>query len=223
MSITTLILGESGTGKSSSMMNLDPAQVALIQIVKKPLPFRPQGWQVAAENQQGSLKATGQGGNIYITDLSEQICHILLKITKDIIVIDDFQYLMANEFMRRSEQKGYDKFTEIARHAWDVINTATTLPNQKRIYIMAHTQTDEFGKVKAKTIGKMLDEKITLEGLFTIVLRTQVESGQYSFRTQNNGNDTVKSPIGLFDTDTIPNDLAAIDQTICDYYQLKQE
>ena len=125
--------------------------------------------------------------------------------------------------MRRSEQKGYDKFTEIARHAWDVINTATGLPNNKRIYIMAHTQTDEFGKVKAKTIGKMLDEKITLEGLFTIVLRTQVESGQYSFRTQNNGNDTVKSPIGLFDTETIPNDLAAIDQTICDYYQLKQE
>ena len=91
MSITTLILGESGTGKSSSMMNLDPAQVALIQIVKKPLPFRPKGWQTAAENQQGSLKATGQGGNIYITDSSEQICHILPKITKDIIVIDDFQ------------------------------------------------------------------------------------------------------------------------------------
>lgn len=225
MSITTFVLGESGTGKTASMMNLPPENTALIQVIGKPLPFRPTGWVIAAEHDEnGKFRKVGDG-NIYVTDHSETICQILPKIKKDIIVIDDFQYLMANEFMRgvTADVKGNERFMQfnyIARHAWDVIQTANSLPAEKRVYILSHTQTDDFGKVKAKTVGKLLDEKITLEGMFTIVLRTETTDGHYRFRTKNSGNDTVKSPIGLFEDDLIENDLKQIDKMICDYYEI---
>ena len=157
---------------------------------------------------------------------SQQICTILQKTSKDIIIIDDFQYIMANEFMRgvTVEAKGNEqfmKFNRIAKNTWDILQTANALPENKRVYILSHTQTDDFGKTKAKTIGKLLDEKITLEGLFTIVLRTQAVNGNYSFLTQNNGSDTVKSPMGLFESQQIDNDLAQIDSEICNYYEIQ--
>ena len=229
MSVTTFILGESGTGKTASMRNLKPEDTALIQVVRKPLPFKPQGWVVSAEQDEGgALKATGNPGNIYVTDDSAQICAILPKIKKDIIVIDDFQYIMANEFMRgvTTEAKGNEqfmKFNKIARHAWDILQAAANLPDNKRVYILSHTQTDDFGKTKAKTIGKLLDEKITLEGLFTIVLKTEAAGGKYVFHTQNSGSDTVKSPMGLFDVDTVDNDLSAVDNAIRAYYGITTE
>lgn len=218
-----MCLGESGTGKSTALRNFKPDEVALIQIVRKPLPFRPAGWSVCCESHEGVLKKVADSGNIYCTDSALHICTILPKLSKDIIVIDDFQYLMANEFMNRSYEKGYDKFTEIARHAWDVINTASMLNTNKRVYVLSHVQTDENGGTRAKTIGKMLDEKITLEGLFTIVLRTEVRESQYFFRTENNGKDTVKSPINLFADSLIENDLSKIDTEICNYYGITKE
>lgn len=211
MSIATLILGESGTGKSTSLRNLDPAKTLLIQVISKPLPFRSQDWQYFDKNNN-------QSGNIFISDNANRICQIMQKTQRDIIVIDDFQYLMANEFMRRASEKGYDKFTEIGLHAWQIFDLAGKLDHNKRVYILAHTQSDELGKTKIKTIGKMLDEKVTLEGIVTICLRTQVSDGRYSFATQNNGNDTTKSPIGLFDQSHIDNDLAFVDSQICDYW-----
>ncbi|MCR1838709.1 ATP-binding protein [Pasteurella caecimuris] len=210
MSIATLILGESGTGKSTSLRNLDPKKTLLIQSIHKPLPFRPKGWQIF----------DGKKGNIFVTDNADEICHYMAKTRRDIIVIDDYQYIMANEFMRRGTEKGYDKFTDIGVNAWKVCDLATKLPPNKRVYILAHTQSDDFGRVKIKTIGKMLDEKITLEGMFTICLRTQVKDGMYQFTTQNNGSDTVKSPMGLFEHPVIDNDLAEIDRIICDYYSI---
>lgn len=213
MSIATLILGESGTGKSTSLRNLDPKKTLLVQIIQKPLPFRPKGWQVF----------DGRTGNIFITDNANGICDIIARTRREIIVIDDYQYLMANEFMRRGTEKGYDKFTDIGVNAWKVCDLATKLAPNKRVYILAHTQSDEFGRTKIKTIGKMLDEKITLEGMFTICLRTQVKDGSYQFSTQNDGKDTVKSPMGLFDKPLIDNDLAAIDNIICDYYDIPCE
>ncbi|QFT84926.1 hypothetical protein FIU88_08055 [Halomonas sp. THAF12] len=203
MSITTLILGQSGTGKTASLRNLDPSSVALIKATEKPLPFRAAGW---------SQFTTDAWGKII------QAARQAVANGKEVIVIDDFQYIMANEFMRRSEEKGFEKFTEIARHAWEVINALSALPAHVRVYILSHTQDDDYGRTKIKTIGKMLDEKITLEGLFTTVLRTQVNDGQYQFRTVNNGSDTVKAPMGLFDTDTIDNDLAEVDRLVVDYY-----
>ena len=205
MSISTIILGESGTGKTTSLRNLNPDEVALIQVIKKPLPFRSAGWMP------------------YVTDSWEKIIkgmNLAVEKGRKIIVIDDFQYVMANEFMRRSQERGFDKFTEIGNHAWEIYNVAGTLPDDVRVYLLSHTQESDNGTVKLKTIGKMLDEKITPEGMFTIVLRTVVSDGQHFFRTRNSGNDTVKSPIGLFETDIIDNDLAFVDKEICNYYSI---
>lgn len=214
MSISTLILGESGTGKSTSLRNLDPANTLLIQAVKKPLPFRSPSWKPVTKED---------GGNIYVTDNSAKICVAMQRTKADVIVIDDFQYTLANEFMRRvtDQETGngaFAKYNEIARKAWDVFMAASALPDHKRVYILSHTTTDEMGKTKIKTIGKLLDEKIVLEGLVTIVLRTLKINDQYVFATQNSGHDTTKSPLDLFSEDHIENDLAAVDKAICEYY-----
>lgn len=219
MSIATMVLGESGTGKSTSLRNLDPAHTLLVQTVKKPLPFRSKDWkQATKDNPQGS---------VFVTDESAKIVAAMKRTTKEIVVIDDFQYLLANEFMRRvtDQEQGnsaFAKYNEIARHAWDVLMTSTSLPDHKRVYILSHTSTDDFGKTKIKTIGKLLDEKIVMEGLVTIVLRTVVQNGNYLFSTQNSGSDTVKTPLGLFDDELIPNDLAAVDAAIFEYYGLTE-
>ena len=213
MSIATMILGESGSGKSTSMRNLDPAKTLLIQAVPKPLPFKSGGWaKISKDNPQGS---------VVVSDSAAKICAMIQKapsIGKEIIVIDDAQYIMANEFMRRSHEKTYDKFNDIGRNFWDIIQAATAAPDNVRVYVMSHVQTDDMGKIKAKTIGKMLDDKITLEGLFTIVLRSHRSDGKYLFATQTSGMDTCKSPMGMFESEAIDNDLAAIDAAISDYY-----
>lgn len=210
MSIATFILGESGTGKSTSMRSMDPAQTLLIQAIKKPLPFRSDGWRYV----------TKDGGNMIVRDNAADIIELMHRTQREVIVLDDYQYVLANEFMRRTDERGFDKFTDIGRHAWEIIRAAADLPEHKRVYVLSHTETTDAGRVKAKTIGRMLDEKITLEGMFSIVLRTAVINDQYVFRTRNNGSDTVKTPLGMFDTETIPNDLAAVDAAIVDYYQL---
>jgi hypothetical protein len=212
MSIATLILGQSGTGKSTSLRDMDPAQTLLIQTIKKPLPFRGKGWARRTKDVPG--------GNIFVTDRSDEIITIMRKTQRKVIVIDDFQYMLANEFMRRSDERGFDKFTEIGRHAWDVLSEAGTLADDVRVYVLSHTEEDQAGHTKIKTIGKMLDEKITIEGMFTIVLRTDVVDGEYNFTTRNNGRDTVKSPMGLFDADRVPNDLASVDGAIASFYDL---
>lgn len=210
MSIAILILGQSGTGKSTSLRNLNPVDVLLIQAIKKPLPFRSKDWQ----------PLTKDGGNVYVCDAAAKICQVIEKTQKQIIVIDDFQYVMANEFMRRTAERGFDKFTDIGKSAWDIFNAASAAADGKRIYILSHTEQSESGVTKLKTIGKMLDEKITLEGMVTICLRTSVTNGVYEFSTQNNGSDTVKSPIGLFESERIDNDLAEVDAAIVEYYGL---
>lgn len=211
MSIAAFILGESGTGKSTSMRSMNPAETLLIQAIKKPLPFRSSGWKYLSKD----------GGNILVCDQSAQIIAAMHKTQRPIIVIDDFQYILANEFMRRTDERGFDKFTDIGKHAWDILCAASSLPDHVRVYILSHTETSESGRVKAKTIGRMLDEKITIEGMFSIVMRTSIINGQYLFSTKNNGSDTVKTPLGLFDADHIDNDLAAVDAAIVDYYQLQ--
>ena len=211
MSIAAFILGESGTGKSTSMRSMNPAETLLIQAIKKPLPFRSSGWKYLSK----------EGGNILVCDQSAQNIAAMHKTQRPIIVIDDFQYILANEFMRRTDERGFDKFTDIGKHAWDILCAASSLPDHVRVYILSHTETSESGRVKAKTIGRMLDEKITIEGMFSIVMRTSIINGQYLFSTKNNGSDTVKTPLGLFDADHIDNDLAAVDAAIVDYYQLQ--
>lgn len=124
--------------------------------------------------------------------------------------------------MNRAKETGFTKFTEIGLHAYNVIQAAINDAPDLRVYILSHVEQSEYGKTKIKTIGKMLDEKITIEGLFTIVLRTHVEAGQYTFSTQNNGNDTVKSPKGMFSQLNIENDLNEVDNAICEYYGIEK-
>lgn len=217
MSTATMILGKSGTGKSTSLRNLDPAATLLIQVIRKPLPFRSAGWTHYHRD-------TNKTGNVFVTESWADIITLMRKTQRKVIVIDDFQYLMANEFMRRSDEKGYDKFTDIAKHAWEVLTVASDLAPDVRVYILSHLEEDATtGAAKIKTVGKMLDEKITPEGLVTIVLRTVVDGGVYQFATRNSGNDTTKSPMGLFDADRIDNDLAAVDAAICGYYGITSE
>lgn len=203
MATVTLILGKSGSGKSTAMRNLDPDATALIQIIKKPLPFK------------GAAK-----WKPYVTDAHAKIIGAARQTKRKVIVIDDFQYMLANEFMRRSEEKGFDKFSDIGRHTWDVFDALLKLPDDVRVYILSHTEETDAGHIKMKTIGKMLDDKITLEGMVTIVLRAVVQDRNHLFSTRNNGSDTTKAPMGMFEDDLIDNDLAAVDAAICDYYSL---
>lgn len=200
------ILGRSGTGKSYSMRNFPKDKLAVINVQGKILPFK----------GSGQIEMTSQDRSEKIVDALDFYARRNFKS----IVVDDYQYTMANEFMRRSAEKGYDKFTEIGRHAWDIVNKVRELPNDVIVYILCHTDRDDEGNEKIKTIGKLLDERICLEGMSTIVLKTNVTDGQYSFLTQNNGKDTVKSPAGMFPSYAIDNDLHCVDQKIRSYYEL---
>lgn len=199
------ILGKPGTGKSFSLRNFDKTQVGVINVQGKILPFKGGGsWDIVS------------------TDDSDEITAAIKKMSRKykVIVVDDFQYVMANEFMRRSTERGYDKFTDIGRHAWDIANTVRELDPDVIVYVLCHTDTDQDGFEKLKTIGKLLDEKIFLEGMSTIVLKTHVEDGKYTFLTQNNGHDTVKSPAGMFPAYAIDNDLHYVDEKIRSYYEI---
>ena len=207
MGIPVMILGESGTGKSASLRNFQPGEVAIINVAGKPLPFRTR------------LKT-------YISDDYNQVTAAIRgyvgKGAKS-IVIDDSQYLMADEFMRRAKENGFQKFTDIGKNYFDLISLVKTLPDDRIVYFLSHLTKDDQGRERCKTIGKLLDEKITVEGLFTIVLKTQVKDGHYYFSTQNNGMDTVKSPIGMFEDSLTENDLKTIDLTIREYYNTEEE
>ena len=204
MGIPVLIIGESGSGKTTSMRNFKEGEVGIVNVGYKPLPF----------------KTTIQPFN---SDNYELISNIISRSKTKSIVIDDAQYLMVNEFMRNAKSNGYQKFTDIALNFWNLVQMVIKdLPNDVIVYFLGHIERDNNGNEKFKTIGKMLDEKITLEGMFTIVLKTLVQDGKYMFTTQTNGMDTVKSPMGLFDSEIIENDLKFVDTKIREFYNIEQ-
>ena len=148
-----MILGESGTGKSASLRNFKPDELAVVNVIGKPLPFRSKGFTTLN------------------SDTYSDIRKFMNKTDRKSIVIDDAQYLMANEFMRRAREKGYEKFTEIGQNFWDLINYCRKLDDETIVYFLQHTETSSDGSTtKAKTIGKMLDEKVTLEGMSFFLL-----------------------------------------------------
>ena len=203
MAIGAFVLGHSGSGKSFSLKNLDQNSVGLINVRGKPMPFK--------------------GGNFrqVITDNPQKICDLLIKSTASIMIIDDFQYIMANELHRTKDIKGYEKYTQMASNIIDIMNVINyRMKPYQRVYVLAHTEVDAFGSTKIKTIGKMLDEKYCLEGMVSIVLQTHIENGKNFFMTRNNGATTVKTPHEMFADELIENDLEAVDNAICEYYQL---
>ena len=201
-----LIMGESGTGKSTSIRNCDPTITAIINPVGKPLPFR------------GSKQFTSLNGE---TD-SDKICNFMkaqVNAGKKMIIVDDFQYILAVPYMDRIKENGWDKWNDFGENYFKIIDVCKELPEDVCIYYMSHCETLENGVTTIKLIGKLLREKITIEGLFTIVLKTGVSEGKYYFFTQNSGKDTVKSPMGMFDSFSIDNDLAYVDAKIRNYYE----
>lgn len=202
-----LIMGESGTGKSTSIRNCDPSITAIVNPVGKPLPFR------GAKNYE---TLNGE------TD-AEKICDFMknqAKNGKKIIIIDDFQYILAIPYMNRIKETGWDKYNDFGANYFTIIDVCNELPDDVCVYYLTHCETLENGLTTVKLIGKLLREKITVEGLFTIVLKTGTSEGKYYFFTQNSGKDTVKSPIGMFDAFSIDNDLAYVDAKIRNYYEM---
>lgn len=201
-----LIMGESGTGKSTSLRNCNSATTAIVNPVGKPLPFK------------GSKKFTTLNG---VTD-SEKICNFMKEQAsagKKIIVVDDFQYILAIPYMNRIKETGWDKYNDFGANYFSIIDICSALPEDVCVYYLTHCETLENGLTTVKLIGKLLREKITVEGLFTIVLKTGTSEGKYYFFTQNSGKDTVKSPLGMFDAFSIENDLAYVDAKIRNYYE----
>jgi hypothetical protein len=200
MAIKTLICGLSGTGKSTSARNLTEA--AVVNPVNKPLPFK---------NKFEMLNG--------VTD-SKEIVKFMKETKAKVIIVDDFQYLLSIPYMRRIKESGWDKYNDFASNYYDIIDVCDELPDDVTVYFMTHTETLENGEETVKLIGKLLREKICIEGLFTTVLKTMVNDGKYYFITQNNGHDHTKSPLGMFESYAIDNDLAYVDAKIRNYYEV---
>lgn len=205
MAQKVLIMGESGTGKSTSMRNLDPSTLSIVNPVGKALPFKGKFDTLDGETSSSKI----------IKWVKEQV-----KAGKKQIVIDDFQYILSVPYMNRIKENGWDKWNDFGANYFELIDMCEQLPDDVIVYYMTHTETLENGVTTIKLIGKLLREKITIEGLYTIVLRTGVDTGSYYFYTQNSGRDTVKSPIGMFPAYAIKNDLAYVDDKIRSYYEI---
>ena len=202
MGIPVLILGPSGSGKSTSMRNFEPEDVSVFNVAGKPLPFR--------KKLPSINNATYQ--SIYTA---------LSKPNKRTYVIDDSQYLMAFESFAHAKDTGYTKFTNMALNFKNLISfIIEQTPEDCIVYFLHHTELAEDGKVKAKTLGKMLDNQLTVEGLFSIVLMTAVEGSEHFFVTQSDGSNTCKSPMDMFEN-RIDNDLKMVDQTIREYWEIE--
>lgn len=201
MGLPVLILGESGSGKSTSLRNFEPDDLVIYNVAGKPLPFRKGVKMNRADNVS------------YNTILSN-----MNKKKFKRYVIDDSQYLLCFELFDRSAETGYTKFTEMAMHFYNLIQfVIKKMPNDCIVYFLHHTEEID-GRLKAKTIGKMLNEKLTVEGLFSIVLMAQNVDGKHIFITQSDGRSTVKTPMEMFEEAEIDNDLKYVDTIIREYY-----
>lgn len=198
-----LILGPSGSGKTFSLKNFPDDKYSLVEVFKDGLPFK-------------------SDKEFIVSDDKRYIQNLIYQSQRKVFVIDDSQYLMANQFMNRISEKGWEKFSDIGFDFWDLVRFVSyDLPADKIVYFMHHIDFDVRGNVKAKTIGKMLDEKITLEGLFTIVLLTVIVDKKHYFITQSDGTSPVKSPFEMFEEEFIPNDLYAVDTQIRNFYNME--
>jgi len=203
MGIPVMVLGASGSGKSTSLRNFKPEEIGIFNVASKPLPFR------------SSLKKVDKASYSLIT-----------KVLKDnklrCYAIDDSQFLMVFDEFNRAKEVGYSKFTDFALNFYNLVQTVINDTSPDTIvYFLHHTETDDWGKVKAKTVGKMIDSKLTLEGMFSVVLLCGTDGKEHWFETQSNGANTAKTPLQMFDSNRIDNDLRAVDDVLREYWGLK--
>jgi len=222
-----LIIGESGSGKSTSARNLPVEETFWINVANKSLPMK--GWKtkypkLSKENPEGRMSTVNSPSGII------KVMEYVSKDRPDIknLIIDDWQYMSAFEYFDRADEKGYEKFTEIGKWLAQVAKKPITLREDLTIFFLTHSEDtqDKRGnkRTKAKTIGRMVDEKLTLEGLFSIVLYARVKRNEegnliYVFDTKNDGSNTCKTLMGMFEEDEIPNDLQALKEAITEYEQ----
>lgn len=202
MGMPVLVLGASGSGKSTSLRNFKKGEVFVFSVAGKRLPFK-------------------EPLDIELNSTYQSIGKKMMEMEYKTYVIDDSQYLLAFEMFERAKENGYGKFTDIAvrfRNMIDYITRST--PDDTIVYLLHHSEVDDSGRIKAKTVGKMLDNQLTVEGLFTIVLLTQTDGQNYRFITQNDGGSPAKAPLGMFDRE-IDNDLKMVDETIRQYYGME--
>ena len=225
MAQSVLVIADSGSGKSTSIRNLDPNQTFIVNIANKPLPFK--GWkskytQISKDNPKGNMTSASSAAGIVkaMKHVNDNMPHVTN------LVIDDWQYMSSFEYFDRANEKGYDKFTQIASNLAQVAKMPKDLRDDLYVFFLTHSEesTDINGnrRVKAKTIGKMIDNALTLEGLFSIVLfgkvkKTEEDALEYVFETKNNGENTCKSPMGMFEDNSIPNDLSYVRDCIVKY------
>lgn len=217
--IGILLMGASGSGKSTSLRNLPAEETAIINITNKPMPFRNKDNKtiVTLEN----FKKEGEKDLSY-EELYKRIIATIKGTKKKIIVIDDSSYMMAFENFEKATSKGYDKFTNMAKNYYDLIKSAISCGDEKIVYVITHEEVDDVNQLyRPKTIGKMLSNQLVIEGLFSIVLRSMYKNGEYIFQTQNDGTSVCKSPMDMFDSREIPNDLFEVDKIVREYYGFK--
>ncbi len=201
MGVPVLVLGSSGSGKSTSMRNFEESEIGIFNVAGKPLPFRKKLPKVDNATYAAIYKVLNEP-----------------KLKK--YVIDDSQYLMAFESFDHAKETGYGKFTNMALNFRNLIDfVIRRTPADCIVYMLHHTELSEDGKLKAKTLGKMLDNQLTVEGLFSIVLLCQVEGSEHYFITNSDGSNPAKSPMDMFEM-KIENDLKFVDTTIREYYEI---
>lgn len=202
MGVSVLIIGRSGSGKSTSLRNFEPNEVGVFDVAGKPLPFRKR------------LNVVHKAGY--------NVIHQALKKNKlRAYVVDDANYLMAFQNFALANQTGYGKFTTMAVNFEQLLESANSTNEDTITYFLMHPEYDEQGRMKPKTIGKMLDNQLCIEGMFPIVLVAERMEDGYRFITQSDGQTCAKSPIGLFDSSTIDNDLKSVDSAIRDYWGMR--
>jgi len=224
MAQSVLVIADSGTGKSTAIRTLDPKETFIINIANKPLPFK--GWKknyvnISKDNPKGNMTSASSAAGIVkaMQHVNDKMSHIKT------LIIDDWQYMSSFEYFDRANEKGYEKFTQIAANLAMVAKMPKDMREDLTIFFLTHSEDTVDGngnrKVKAKTIGKMIDNTLTLEGLFSIVLFGRVkkteEGLEYGFDTVNNGENTCKAPMDMFENPFIDNDLQLVKNCIAEY------
>ena len=213
MSKAILILGESGTGKSTSIRNLPHEETFIINVNDRKLPFKSKNKYVLAENG---------AGNYIVSDNADKIIATLIYLNNKRteiknIILDDFTYTFINNFMRRAKDKGYDKFTDIASDVWKIFNAIKALRDDLFVFVMMHTEIDNQGRYKPKTVGKLMDSNNLIEGAFDWVFHSLILDERHVFLTNNDGTHMAHTTMGMFEDKYIENDLQLIKQTIETY------